>query len=138
MLSSECFWVLLGASGCFWVLLGASGCLQYFSVLLQMRLSVEGHTDDIGLPAENAKLSLARAATVCKHLESLGVDSSRLVPHGFGAAFPIDDNGTEAGRQHNRRTEFLIIPTCFAAAVKNDSALSSHISNRPGVATMRR
>jgi len=104
----------------------------------EMRLSVEGHTDDIGLPAENAKLSLARAATVCKHLESLGVDSSRLVPHGFGAAFPIDDNGTEAGRQHNRRTEFLIIPTCFAAAVKNDSALSSHISNRPGVATMRR
>ena len=76
----------------------------------RMRLSVEAHTDAVGEPAENARLSLARATAVVKALEQLGVAAERLTPHGFGAAFPCDDNHTEAGRQHNRRCEFLVIP----------------------------
>ena len=116
----------------------------------EVRLSVEGHSDDHGSAAENVRISLARANAVCRQLEGLGVDQARLVPHGFGAAFPIDDNGTEDGRQHNRRVEFLVIPTCFAAAVRSDATaastggrgmgegLSSHLSNRPGVAKVLR
>lgn len=116
----------------------------------EVRLSVEGHSDDHGSAAENVRISLARANAVCRQLEGLGVDQVRLVPHGFGAAFPIDDNGTEDGRQHNRRVEFLVIPTCFAAAVRSDATaastggrgmgegLSSHLSNRPGVAKVLR
>lgn len=105
-----------------------------------LRLCVEGHADTLGTPSENAALSLERAEAVSKHLESLGVDTSRLSPHGFGSAFPIDDNATDAGRQRNRRVEFLVIPSCFASASmlikgRTDAAttLASHLSNRPGV-----
>jgi OOP family OmpA-OmpF porin len=75
-----------------------------------MRLSVEAHTDATGEAADNVVLSNARAAAVVAHLEGLGVEAARLTPHGFGQAFPCDDNGTEAGRQRNRRVEFVVIP----------------------------
>jgi len=83
-----------------------------------LRLSVEGHTDDRGEPAENAKLSVSRAQSVCRALESLGIDVNRMVPHGFGATLPLSDNTSEDGRQRNRRVQFLVIPDVTRAANK--------------------
>jgi outer membrane protein OmpA-like peptidoglycan-associated protein len=65
---------------------------------------VQGHTDNVGLAANNEKLSSARAEAVRKVLtEKFGVESSRLTAKGYGPAQPITDNKTAAGRAENRR-----------------------------------
>lgn len=75
-----------------------------------IRLSIEGHADDVGEASGNAKLSVNRAQGVLRHLHSLGVDPNRLVAHGFGSALPIADNTADEGRARNRRVQFLVIP----------------------------
>jgi outer membrane protein OmpA-like peptidoglycan-associated protein len=72
------------------------------------RLAVEGHTDNVGKPAYNEKLSQRRAAAVVTWLVGRGIGRSRLESHGYGMQRPIADNGTEEGRQENRRVEFHI------------------------------
>ena len=72
-------------------------------------LSIEGHTDDRASDAHNQDLSERRAASVVRYLVDAGVSRDRLRSVGHGEGQPIDTNGTEAGRQNNRRVEFLII-----------------------------
>ncbi len=72
------------------------------------KVHVEGHTDNVGSPANNKKLSGDRAASVVKWLVAHGVDKSRLDSEGFGQERPIGDNKTEEGRRINRRVEFRI------------------------------
>jgi OOP family OmpA-OmpF porin len=73
------------------------------------RLSVEGHTDDRGLAAQNVGLSQRRAAAVVAWLVANGIDATRLTSNGFGATRPLESNAAEAGRQTNRRVEFKIM-----------------------------
>jgi OmpA-OmpF porin, OOP family len=73
------------------------------------KVRVEGHTDNRGTAALNKRLSQRRAAAVVKWLVDHGVDASRLVSEGHGAARPIATNRTEEGRQENRRVEMHII-----------------------------
>jgi outer membrane protein OmpA-like peptidoglycan-associated protein len=70
-----------------------------------LRLKVEGHTDNVGVPAANRKLSEARASAVVAWLGRQGINADRLTPAGFGDAKPIVDNATEDGRARNRRVE---------------------------------
>jgi len=70
-----------------------------------LKLKVEGHTDNVGQPAANQKLSQARAAAVVSWLTKHGVKADRLTPAGFGDTKPVADNGTEEGRAKNRRVE---------------------------------
>ncbi|MBF0493445.1 MAG: OmpA family protein [Deltaproteobacteria bacterium] len=72
------------------------------------RVRIEGHTDSIGSEAYNEKLSDRRAASVKTYLTSKGISADRLESVGYGKTRPIADNGTEAGRAKNRRTEFNI------------------------------
>lgn len=69
------------------------------------RLRIEGHTDNVGRDAFNTTLSLRRAEAVRTALIRRGVDADRLVAEGFGAARPVADNETDAGRARNRRIE---------------------------------
>ena len=79
-----------------------------------VRISVEGHTDDEGEAEENERLSIARAEAVATYLgEKEGVESKRLVTHGFGAALPLEDNATDEGRARNRRVQFLVMPDVY-------------------------
>ncbi len=71
----------------------------------KVRLQIDGHTDNNGTDAANEKLSLARANAVKAKLVAGGVDSSRLVTHGFGSEIPLEPNNTEQGRATNRRVE---------------------------------
>lgn len=73
------------------------------------KLSVEGHTDDVGRPRKNLKLSRRRAQSVVNWLIGHGIDKTRLESKGFGQDRPIDTNSTESGRQNNRRVEFKIV-----------------------------
>ena len=70
-------------------------------------LQINGHTDSIGDPAYNMKLSAARAATVATELTKQGISASRLKTAGLGATQPKNDNSTLQGRAINRRVELL-------------------------------
>jgi OmpA-OmpF porin, OOP family len=69
---------------------------------------IEGHTDSIGAPAYNRRLSEQRAESVASWLIAHGVAAGRLVIAGRGASQPVADNATAAGRQHNRRVEIIM------------------------------
>ncbi|RYZ15405.1 MAG: OmpA family protein, partial [Sphingobacteriales bacterium] len=70
-----------------------------------LKLAIDGHTDDVGADNTNQKLSESRAAAVKNYLVKKGVDASRLVAAGHGESQPVADNKTPAGRQKNRRVE---------------------------------
>ena len=68
------------------------------------KLSVSGHTDNIGGDDSNLKLSQARAAAVKTALvKEYKIDPNRLTTSGFGASQPIADNTKVEGRARNRR-----------------------------------
>jgi len=75
----------------------------------KMRVSVEGHTDNVGGELANMKLSQARAASVRTWIISQGIAEDRLEAVGYGTTKPIASNKTVKGRSQNRRTEFRII-----------------------------
>lgn len=72
-----------------------------------LKIGVEGHTDNVGSPASNKTLSEARAKSVVSAIVAQGIASDRLSPAGFGQDRPIADNGTEEGRAKNRRVELV-------------------------------
>lgn len=73
-----------------------------------LRLRIEGHTDNTGSEATNRTLSDARAAAVRDHLVSdYGIDASRLEAEGFGQGKPVAENNTPEGREQNRRVELV-------------------------------
>jgi OOP family OmpA-OmpF porin len=70
----------------------------------ELKLVVEGHTDDIGVPAANLKLSEARAAAVTAALvKDHGIAADRLQSKGLGSTKPAVPNTSAEGRQTNRR-----------------------------------
>lgn len=73
------------------------------------RISIEGHTDDVGDDAFNMDLSQRRAQTVMAFLIEHGVEASRIEHHGFGETQPLVPGTTTQARAVNRRVEFRII-----------------------------
>jgi outer membrane protein OmpA-like peptidoglycan-associated protein len=74
----------------------------------QVNIELAGHTDNIGNPSKNIKLSQERVNTVKEYLVSKGIDSSRITGKGYGGAKPIASNNSEETRKLNRRVEFII------------------------------
>lgn len=74
-----------------------------------MKVEIQGHTDDVGKVKDNEALSANRAHSVKWMLEELGVDSKRITAKGYGPSKPIAANTNEEGRAKNRRTEFMIV-----------------------------
>lgn len=72
-----------------------------------LKVEVGGHTDNVGTPEANLKLSQARAQAVMAALIDRGVKADRLTANGFGQTAPIADNRTEDGRAKNRRVELV-------------------------------
>jgi outer membrane protein OmpA-like peptidoglycan-associated protein len=73
-------------------------------------LTVEGHTDNVGQPAYNQRLSGSRAASVVAALTGQGIEARRLKAVGYGQDKPIADNSTDEGRAKNRRVELVKVP----------------------------
>jgi outer membrane protein OmpA-like peptidoglycan-associated protein len=74
----------------------------------ELKLAIDGHTDNTGADQLNQKLSESRSGAVKAYLVKKGIDESRLVSSGFGEAQPVADNKTAAGRQKNRRVELKL------------------------------
>ena len=74
-----------------------------------VKVEIQGHTDNIGSDRYNQKLSLQRAETVKNFLIAKGVASDRLTTVGFGKTKMLMDNKSEQGRGLNRRIELKII-----------------------------
>ena len=73
----------------------------------ELKLSVEGHTDNVGSPASNKTLSEERAKSVVTAIVNQGIPTERLSSSGYGQDKPIGDNNTEEGRAKNRRVELV-------------------------------
>jgi OOP family OmpA-OmpF porin len=74
-----------------------------------IKVRIEGHTDNVAWPQLNRTLSQHRAESVKAWLVQHGIDAGRLTTQGFGPDRPIDDNATYQGRANNRRVEFHIL-----------------------------
>ena len=73
-----------------------------------MKLAIDGHTDDVGSDEMNQRLSDNRAGTVKTYFVSQGVEESRLTAVGHGETMPVVDNKSAANRQKNRRVEMKL------------------------------
>lgn len=91
----------------------ARGILNDVATTLQAYPNVDvelgGHTDSIGSDAYNQGLSERRANAVKTYLIGRGISAGRMTPVGYGESMPIADNGTEEGREENRRVELKVI-----------------------------
>ncbi len=73
-----------------------------------LKLAIEGHTDNVGSAASNQTLSDKRAAAVRQFLiANYHVDAGRLSSKGLGSTKPAASNDTPEGRQQNRRVELV-------------------------------
>lgn len=73
------------------------------------RIEIAGHTDSIASNAYNEDLSQRRAQSVVEYLVMKGYPRENLIAKGYGEEVPVADNGTDEGRQLNRRVEFRFL-----------------------------
>jgi len=83
--------------------------IDFLTVNDNLKIAINGYTDNVGDPKENLALSESRAKAVYDYLILEDIDPSRLTSKGFGEANPIAKNTTDKGRAKNRRTEFVIV-----------------------------
>ncbi len=74
-----------------------------------VKITIEGHTDNEGDAAKNMILSDERAKGVKAYLVSQGISSSRLSSKGYGETKPKVPNTSEANKAKNRRTDIVIL-----------------------------
>jgi OOP family OmpA-OmpF porin len=72
------------------------------------KFEIVGHTDNVGKPEANTKLSQDRAKKFAAYLEAAGVPTAQVSTRGAGPNEPIADNATDAGRAMNRRVDVLL------------------------------
>jgi OOP family OmpA-OmpF porin len=75
-----------------------------------MRVEVAGHASIEGSAEGNQHLSIRRAQSVVAYLVKAGVDSTQLLPVGYGATRPVAPNDTGENMAKNRRIEFVVRP----------------------------
>ncbi|MBS0228115.1 MAG: OmpA family protein [Proteobacteria bacterium] len=80
----------------------------YLAALPGSQIQIVGHTDSQGAAAANQSLSERRAQQIRATLAAAGVARDRISASGVGAAQPIADNGTAAGRAKNRRVDVIV------------------------------
>lgn len=73
-----------------------------------LKIQIDGHTDNVGQEKDNLLLSTNRAKSVVGYLLGKGIAAPRLSYKGFGSTKPVADNSTENGKALNRRTELSI------------------------------
>jgi OmpA-OmpF porin, OOP family len=75
----------------------------------KVEIQLEGHTDNIGNPEANLKLSQQRVDAVKKYITTRGVNKNRVKTKAFGGSQPVAKENTEAARAKNRRVEMRVL-----------------------------
>ena len=76
----------------------------------EKKITIEGHTDNVGNEEDNLILSKKRAESVYNFLLNNGIKKNQLISfEGFGESKPIISNSSEKGREENRRTSFRLV-----------------------------
>ena len=75
----------------------------------EVKVRIEGHTDDVGTDDYNLQLSRRRAEAVKKYLVSKGIDEKRITTVGYGKSQPKVKDTTPEARAQNRRVEMKIV-----------------------------
>ncbi|WP_212524973.1 OmpA family protein [Actibacterium sp. MT2.3-13A] len=97
------------------------------------QMEIGGHTDSQGREEMNLQLSQSRAEGVLSALLARRILTSNLTARGYGESQPIADNGTEEGREANRRIEFrLLLPEAAAAEAAQEAGTAAE--DAPGEA----
>ncbi|MEH6774148.1 MAG: OmpA family protein, partial [Cereibacter changlensis] len=81
---------------------------EVFRECPDLKMEIAGHTDSQGSEGGNQALSQARAEAVVLALQGRRVKIGGLTAVGYGEANPIADNGSEEGREANRRIDFVL------------------------------
>ncbi|HHV58761.1 MAG TPA: OmpA family protein [Clostridiaceae bacterium] len=96
---------------------------------------IEGHTDSIGDPESNRKLSAERAYNVVNKLMEFNPSLENkygeyFAASGYSEFRPIASNDTESGRQQNRRIEIsVVIKDSNIQSIINDYLDETEIAN---------
>jgi len=79
-------------------------------------IRIVGHTDNVPISKaaqkvfpSNWELSVARATTVVRYLQEVGIPPERMIASGRAEYQPIADNDSAEGRKKNRRIEITLI-----------------------------
>ncbi len=88
-------------------------------------IEIGGHTDSQGRESMNLALSQSRADSVLTALMARRVLTTNMTAQGYGPSQPIADNGTEEGREANRRIEFRLLVAEEGAAAADGEAPAS-------------
>lgn len=100
------------ATGSYQLLAKSNVALNEVVTLLQadrnLKLLIEGHTDNTGTPEKNQVLSARRAKAVYDYLGGNGIDIERLEFGGFGETKPVAENTNATGKAKNRRVELIL------------------------------
>lgn len=75
--------------------------------LNEIRMDINGYTDNIGTTVANQKLSEKRARRVYDYLATQGIDTNRMNVNGRGEVNFVASNDTAEGRAKNRRIEII-------------------------------
>ncbi|WP_091302698.1 OmpA family protein [Gemmobacter aquatilis] len=100
----------------------------------ELKLEIAGHTDAQGSVDGNLALSQARAEAVLLALQGRHAPVAGLVAKGYGEGLPVADNGTEEGREANRRIEFTLLEGSAPAAAPPADAAGSAKPDAPPAA----
>jgi outer membrane protein OmpA-like peptidoglycan-associated protein len=100
-----------------------------------LRLEIDGFTDNTGSPGYNQQLSEKRAAAVQEFLVAQGVTSNNVNTKGFGQENPVATNATAAGRQMNRRVELVVSGTAIGRSITPDTNGVSSPNGTPGMSS---
>lgn len=97
-----------------------------------LKLHVEGYTDNIGSDRYNQELSEKRAQSVRDYLVNSGVPMNNVVAEGFGKSDPIASNDSATGRKLNRRVEIVVSGNAIGQAIApGDTTGQSGTENTP-------
>ncbi|MBO4829815.1 MAG: OmpA family protein [Fibrobacter sp.] len=91
------------------ILKGIAQKLKEDEAYKDLKIVIQGHTDNRGKAKKNLKLSDRRAKAVMKQLTKFGVAKNRIKAVGLGSTCPVDDNSTAEGREMNRRIEMHFV-----------------------------
>lgn len=80
---------------------------QYLSLFRDVRVRLEGHTDERGSREYNIALGDNRARSVARILQLQGVDAGQFSTLSYGEEVPLDESSGESAWRRNRRVELV-------------------------------